>query len=241
MTWQKLWKNLKVWVTRWQILGRMSTVNKVPCERWWDALGVITVGSLDTLLMSAGQMQAVRWQHNKGPLSEPRHPYQGGANWWSVQRNVNNPSHTDSKNLNAPLSRWGKEGGPVKYDARQNRAKRLSKSGWRYVHDYIFVQKRVPSSSPLVEQSSIHEKLNRKQQLEEDSHIYKMCQRKYVKTLLESGAAWSIISKHLLDTLPGKHKLRTTYLKHFVAAHKNHMKVLGVATLTIHLGEDHFR
>ena len=49
-------------------------------------------------IRSAGQMQAVRWQHNQGPLSEPRHPYQGGANWWSVQRNVNNPSHTDSKN-----------------------------------------------------------------------------------------------------------------------------------------------
>ena len=174
----------------------------------------------------------------KGSTDCPQAPVSGGAQQVARAKECKQYFPDGPGKLRRPLSQWGKEGGPVRYEAKQNIVKQLRKTNWRYDNDHGFVKRRFPRLDSPVEQVTILERLNRKRPLEDDSHIKVLCQGKHIKPLLDSGAARSIISKQVLDSLPGRNDLRNAHLKHFIAANKHHMKVLGVVTLTIYLGED---
>ena len=174
----------------------------------------------------------------KGSTDCPQAPVLGGGQQVAKAKECKQYFPDGPGKLRRPLSQWGKEGGPVRYEAKRNIVKQVRKSNWRYDNDHGFVKRRFPGLDSPVEQVTILERLNRKRPLEDDSHIKVLCQGKHIKTLLDLGRARSIISKQVLDPLPGRNDLRNAHLKHFIAANKHHMKVLGVVTLTIYLGED---
>ena len=123
-------------------------------------------------------------------------------------------------------------------DYRYREMGRLGKYHWRYSNNDTYVKTRFADASQPIVHTALSGELNRKRPLIDNACVNVVCHGRHIKALLDTGAARSIISKEIYDQLPGNNELRKGDVKNFVAANKNRMRVIGVSTLLIYLGED---
>ena len=146
--------------------------------------------------------------------------------------------------LDRPFVDRGRSNGPIKDKSTSSRLMNDKKNvDWRYRNNgHRYMSSRFPSvnvdKNRMKRESVEHIRHDCTLPLREHAYIRVMCKGRHTDALLDTGASRSIISRQFLDCLPGKHILQPSNIKNFIVANSNEMRVMGVITLPVLLGEN---